>query len=51
MRNSEATEDLWVAPLPQELHTEFLREFGTLKGVFQPSAPMKEWLKDKLYAA
>ena len=42
MRNSEATEDLWVYPL---------QEFGTLKGVFMPSPPMKKWLQDKLYAA
>ena len=51
MRNSEATEDLWVHPLPKELHADFQREFGRLKGVFMPSDNMKEWLKDKLYAA
>lgn len=51
MRNSEATEDLWVHPLPHELHAEFEREFGSLKGVFMPSDPMKDWLRDKLYAA
>ena len=51
MRNSEATEDLWVHPLPHELHAEFEREFGNLKGVFMPSDPMKDWLRDKLYAA
>jgi hypothetical protein len=51
MRNSEATEDLWVHPLPEELHADFQREFGRLKGVFMPSDNMKEWLKDQLYAA
>ena len=51
MRNSEAAEDLWVHPLPHELHTEFQQEFGKLKGVFMPSDPMKDWLKDRLYAA
>ena len=51
MRNSEATEDLWVFPLPRELESNFRQEFGTLKGVFMPSDPMKEWLREKLYAA
>ena len=51
MRNSEATEDLWVHPLPEELHADFQKEFGRLKGVFMPSENMKEWLKDQLYAA
>ena len=51
MRNSEATEDLWVHPLPQELLPNFHHEFGRLKGVFMPSDLMKDWLKDKLYAA
>ena len=51
MRNSEATEDLWVSPLPQELESDFRQEFGTLKGVFMPSVPMKKWLKERLYAA
>ena len=51
MRNSEATEDLWVSPLPEELEGDFHKEFGTLKGVFMPSDPMKDWLREKLYAA
>lgn len=51
MRNSEATEDLWVLPLPQELENNFRKEFGSLKGVFMPSSQMKAWLKEKLYAA
>lgn len=51
MRNSEATEDLWVHPLPHELLPDFHQEFGRLKGVFMPSDHMKDWLKDKLYAA
>ena len=51
MRNSEATEDLWVYPLPKELENNFRQEFGTLKGVFMPSPPMKKWLQDRLYAA
>ena len=51
MRNSEATEDLWVHPLPEELRADFNKEFGRLKGVFMPSDNMKDWLKDKLYAA
>ncbi len=50
MRNSEATEDLWVFPLPKELEEDFQREFEGLKGVFMPSEPMKLWLKEKLYA-
>lgn len=50
MRNSEATEDLWVFPLPKELEDDFHREFDGLKGVFMPSDPMKQWLREKLYA-
>lgn len=49
MRNSEAAEDLWVLPLPEELKEDFHREFGGLKGVFMPSEAMKRWLREKLY--
>ncbi|MCQ2444358.1 MAG: hypothetical protein MJ061_02560 [Mailhella sp.] len=51
MRNSEATEDLWVHPVPAELRDDLASEFGTLKGVFMPSPRMKEWLRSALYAA
>ena len=51
MRNSEATEDLWVHPVPNELEADLRQEFGSLKGVFMPSPNMKEWLKQQLYAA
>jgi len=50
MRNSEATEDLWVHPLPKELEPNFHHEFGPLRGVFMPSPPMKNWLQEQLYA-
>ncbi len=49
MRNSEATEDLWVLPLPKELEPDFRKEFSGLKGVFMPSESMKRWLREKLY--
>lgn len=51
MRNSEATEDLWVHPVPLELEADLQQEFGRLKGVFMPSSTMKNWLKQQLYAA
>ena len=51
MRNSEATEDLWILPLPEELRTSMEEEFGALKGVFMPSAAMKEWLRSRVHAS
>ncbi len=45
MRNSEATEDLWVMPVPPELKEDFNNEFAGLKGVFKPSEAMMSWLR------
>ena len=50
MRNSEATEDLWVMPVPGELREDMQNEFGALKGVFMPSDAMKAWLKAHVHA-
>lgn len=49
-RNSENALDLLSIPLPEELAEEVENEFGNLKGVFEPSPAIKEWLKDRLYA-
>ncbi len=51
MRNSEATEDLWVMPLPDELKEDFDKEFGRLKGVFKPSEHMTDWLREHVHAS
>ncbi len=51
MRNSEATEDLWLMPLPEELRASMEEEFGVLKGVFMPSESMKEWLRSRVHAS
>lgn len=49
-RNSETAEDLAVLPLPEDLLLSFRREFGGLKGVFEPTPDIKNWLKRELYA-
>ena len=49
-RNSEAANDLLTIEFPDELDAEFKEEYGTLKGVFPPSEPVKEWIKKEMYA-
>lgn len=50
-RNSENAEDLVEVPLPDHLHADWRREYGKLKGVFEPTEKIKKWLRKELYGA
>ncbi len=47
-RNSEAANDVFTMPLPENLMEEFHEEYGNLKGIFTPTAGIKEWLKEQM---
>ena len=47
-RNSEGYEDLFVSPLPPALEKQFRDEFGKLKGVFEPTDAIKDWLRKQI---
>lgn len=49
-RNSEQAVDLASFRLPPDLDQAFRAEFGTLKGIFEPTPAIKEWLKRQLYS-
>lgn len=49
-RNSEEAVDLVTLPLPPDLERAFLAEYGGLKGVFEPTPAIKNWLRQELYA-
>lgn len=49
-RNSEQAEDLAVFPLPPDLRRAFLEEYGGLKGIFEPSPAIKDWLRSQMYS-
>lgn len=49
-RNSEEAVDLVTLSLPPDLERAFLAEYGGLKGVFEPTPAIKNWLKQELYA-
>jgi hypothetical protein len=44
-RNSEALEELAELELPADLAEEFISEYGSLRGVFEPLPSIKAWLK------
>ncbi len=44
-RNSENAEDLLTLELPRALLASFKEEYGNLRGVFEPTPEIKEWLK------
>ena len=44
-RNSEEAKELVTLPLPSGLKAEWQKEFGRLRGIFAPTAPIKEWLQ------
>ncbi len=44
-RNSENAVDLVSFELPPDLTELFYKEYGTLKGVFEPFPAVKEWLR------
>lgn len=47
-RTSENAEDLITIPLPAHLQEGWHEEYGSLRGVFEPSEPVKSWLKERL---
>ena len=49
-RNSEEAVDLVTLRLPPELERAFLAEYGGLKGVFEPTPAIKDWLRRELDA-
>ena len=49
-RNSEEAVDLVVLRLPPGLERAFLAEYGDLKGVFEPTPAIKDWLRQELDA-
>ena len=49
-RNSEEAIDLLVLDLPQNLEDEFKKEFAGLKGLYEPTESIKNWLREEIYA-
>jgi len=47
-RNSENLEELAVVDLPEALGADFVAEYGTLRGVFEPTPAIKAWLRAEL---
>ncbi len=47
-RNSEEAVDLLTMHLPEHLEKSFRAEFGGLKGVFEPTDEIKNWLRQQL---
>ena len=47
-RNSEKLDELAELDLPAELASDFAAEYGTLRGVFEPTLAIKAWLKAEL---
>jgi len=49
-RNSEQAIDLLVIDLPKNLEDEFKEEFAGLKGIYEPTESIKNWLREEIYA-
>ena len=47
-RNSESAEDLAVIELPERLLGTVRKEFGRLRGIFEPPDDIKEWLQGQV---
>jgi hypothetical protein len=47
-RNSETLEELAEVELPASLNADFTAEYGTLRGVFEPTPAIKAWLLAEL---
>ncbi len=47
-RNSENATELVTIPLPAALQDVFSKEYGKLRGVFEPTEPIKAWLKQEM---
>ncbi len=44
-RNSENAEELAALPLPENIYRQWRVEFGSLRGVFEPTKAIKDWLR------
>ncbi len=49
-RNSEQAIDLLVLDLPPKLEEEFKKEFEGLKGLYEPTESIKDWLREEIYS-
>lgn len=49
-RNSEQADDLAALPLPPGLRQAFAEEYGSLRGIFEPTPSIKDWLRKQLYS-
>lgn len=47
-RNSEQAIDLVSFPLPEPFLTDFKKEYGTLKAIYEPMPEIKDWLKAEM---
>ena len=47
-RNSEKLQELAAVEVPEALSADFVAEYGSLRGVFEPTPAMKAWLKAEL---
>ncbi|MEG2171737.1 MAG: hypothetical protein RRY29_00595 [Desulfovibrionaceae bacterium] len=47
-RNSEAAVDLVSLPLPLNLLSNFTEEYGKLRGIFEPTPAIKDWLRHEI---
>ncbi len=47
-RNSENAEELISVDIPERLLGDLRKEFGKLRGVFEPPEAVKDWLKAEL---
>lgn len=48
-RNSENAEDIFTAPLPAELAAAWQKEYPGLRGIFEPTADIKNWIRQEMY--
>ena len=49
-RNSEQAVDLAILPLPPEQTMLFRREYGDLKGIFEPLPAIKDWVRSQMFS-
>ena len=47
-RNSEQATDLFSLPLPPHLRDGWQKEYGALRGIFEPTSTIKDWLKKEI---
>jgi hypothetical protein len=47
-RTAGGADDLVSLELPKDLETAWLQEYGRLRGIFEPTAAIKEWLLREL---